>query len=484
MNSALIRLWLTAALVLLPVTETLASWRGNTGLRASAILSDNIFLDSDDGESGSVLQVRPYINSSRRGSRVDSRLSYGPAFVWYPAHSELNDIRHTLSARLSAELIERYFFVDVRADANQALIDPRVNSGFDRFANPDAFTQRASLRVTPRVRLPILGGRFATVRIEPGLGYELTASTADDGDGFRTPTRDTRVRITSGPMFTNAPWSLNWRRQVFDADTDQGVGELYGRVGYVFSPRYRLDLILGYDESRDAFRTGGGDTDGFRWETIFRWTPNTRARFEFGMGERYFGETYRFNGTYRHKRWAFRARYDVTIQSAVTELQQEEVVPVRDLFGNPIPDPFATDEILTATVTTPVLVDDTFLRDRLELHSAYRKGRNAASVRWWVTRREYDQRDLDTLDNQVRFQFSRRLSTRLTASASVDLWDHSEDNPNAFDFFQDELNLGLSYRVGPQASLGARIGRLKRDVDGEADDFSEHRLSMDFNVRF
>lgn len=475
---------LLTGLLLVLAADASASWRGVAGVRSSLILTDNLFLTADDTESGGVIQVRPYFSASRAGNRVNASINYGPSVLFYPNDSELNDVRHTLSARMSSELIERYFFLDVRANANQALLNPRVNSGFDAIGNPDAFTQQASVSVIPRINLPVLDGRFATVRIEPGVGFDFTESTADGGDGLSTPTRDTRVTVNSGPMFTTVPWSLNWRRQLFDADADRGFGEVYGRVGYIFSPQYRLDLILGYDEGRDAFRARDGETSGTRWEAIFRWTPSRRARFEVGGGQRYFGDTYRFNGTYRHKRWVFRSRYDVTVQSAASAFAQQEVVPIRDLFGDPIRDPFDTDEVLTATVTTPVIIDDTFLRDRFELQSLYRKGRNTASVRWFVTRREYDQSDLDTRDNQMQLRYSRRVSNRLTASAVVNFWDHSEENAAGFDFFQDAVDLVVSYRLGPKARLGARIGRLNRDADAVGGDFSEHRASLNFSVRF
>jgi uncharacterized protein (PEP-CTERM system associated) len=482
--SFLLRYCAALALVLAVVTDVWGSWRGTAGLQAQLSYTDNLFLTSEDAEAGSIVQVRPYVSSSRQGARVQARVNYGPSLVYYPGNDELNDVLHTLGAGLTAELVERYLFLDVSANANQVLVNPRARAGFDALRNPDAFTQRASIRVVPRLVLPVFGGRFASVRVSPGLGYNFTASTADDNDGLRTPTSDTTVSIVSGPMFTRLPWSINWRRRIFDTDTDEGIGSFTTRVGYIFSARYRFDVVLGYDESTDAFRADDGETRGVRWEAIFGWTPNTRARFEFGYGERYFGETYRFNGRYRHKRWAFDSSYRVTIQSAATVLEEQEVVPVVDVFGNPIEDPFNTDEVLTTTVTTPVLIDDTFLSDDFSLRAAYSKGRNSASARWQVARRNYNEADLDTLDNRVQLSYSRRISTRLTAGATLNLWDHSEDPDAAFDYFQDALDLNVRYQLGPRASLNARIGRLNRDANRSEGDFSENRASLGFNVRF
>jgi uncharacterized protein (PEP-CTERM system associated) len=128
-------------------------------------------------EAGGVIQLRPYVSTSRRGNRINSRFDYGPALLWSPDDSDLNDVQHTLQASLDAEVIERYFFLDMRATANQVLIDPRVNSTFRRSGRNDAFAQQASVTVTPRIVCRWLDGRFATVRIEPGVGSTWTAST-------------------------------------------------------------------------------------------------------------------------------------------------------------------------------------------------------------------------------------------------------------------------------------------------------------------
>ena len=331
--------------------------------------------------------------------------------------------------------------------------------------------------------LPVAAGRFATVRIEPGIGVVASASTADGGSS-RQPVTDSRVSVTSGPVFTTFPWSINVRRQLFDADADRGVGSVDARVGYIFSPRYRLDLILGYDDGNNAFRADDGSTSGERWELWFRWKPRPSSRFEIGAGQAYYGDIFRFRANHRHKRWAFRSRYDVEIQDATTEILRQEIVPTEDLFGNPIQDPITGDDVTRASITTPVLIDDTFLRDRFEFDVAYSRGRNTANWRWYVTRRDYNESDLETLDSEMRLSYTRRLSGRLSANANVYYWDYSEKQDDAFDFTQNAVELGINYTLGPRTRLGARIGRQDRDSNTPDRSFAENRVSMDLTYRF
>ncbi|MGB5834341.1 MAG: TIGR03016 family PEP-CTERM system-associated outer membrane protein [Thiohalocapsa sp.] len=455
-----------------------SSWRGNVGVRSSLIFSDNIFLTNTDTEPGGVIQILPFISSTRNGSRVRVRFNYGPSALWYPNHSELNGVRHVLDASVKTEVIDRYLFIDIVAKANQALVNPRVNAGFDSIANSNAFTQTASISVTPRVVLPILGGRFATVNFSPGIGAVATASTAGgDGDGERRPVTDTRLTVRSGSMFSTIPWSINWRRQLYNADTDQGFGRFDTRVGYIFSPRYRADLVLGYDDG--DYTAADGRTSGARWELWFGWTPKSSSLLQVGAGQAYYGNLFRLRAAHRHKRWALRSRYDVEVQDATTAILEQEIVPIEDEFGEPVVDPITGQDVVSASTTTPALIDDTFLRDRFELTVGYSKGRNRASARWWVTRRDYNSSDLDTLDNQLRLTYTRQMSRRLSASAIVRTWDHSEQQDDGFDFWQDGVDLRVNYLLGPRTSVGARIGRQNRDSDSPTGSFSENRISMD-----
>ena len=83
----------------------------------------------------------------------------------------------------------------------------------------------------------------------------------------------------------------------------------------------------------------------------------------------------------------------------------------------------------------------------------------------------------------MRLTWTRQLSDRLAASAIVRLWDHSEEQDAAFDYWQDGLDLRVNYHLGSRTTLGARIGRQNRDSDAPDGSFSENRISMDLALR-
>lgn len=480
-------LLLAVALCAWTAPDAVASWRGNAGVASGLVFTDNLFLSPTDQESDVIWRLRPSVSYGRTGNRLRVNFNYAPTGLMYFGNSDLNSVQHTLGASANAELIERYFFVDVRANANQVLIDPtstggvrRRQGGFDSIANPDAFTQVASISVTPRLELPVAAGRFATIEFEPGVGAVFQASTAESNTRNTTGVSDTRVTVTSGPVFSTMPWSLSWRNRLFDDNNNDRLGSFRYNQSYIFNRRYRLTGILGYDDSN--FQSRRGRDSGGRWELRFDWTPKPTSSFQLGFGQAFFGNFWSAQGRHRHKRWAFTGSYRVSIENALTTILDQEVVPLVDVFGEPIIDPINGD-VLTANIDSPVLIDDTFLNHRWTSTVGYQRGRNSANLNWSITQRDYSRALLDTTDFQVRLSFSRRLSARLTGTAAVRYWDHSEGRVDGRDFQQDGIDLTASYRLGPRTTLNSRIARQNRDSSLPNDSFDEHRFSIDLSFQ-
>ncbi len=283
--------WVRAAMiVILVVTPSLisaAEWRGGGGLYSRLLFSDNIDLSPPGFErSGAVLQVLPFVSLVGTGRRATASIRYAPSVLMYPDSGDRNNIYHVLDARTKLDLVPDYLALSIDAKANQVLASSIGSAGFDGIANPDAYRQTASIRVTPSLTLPLLSGQYASLRIEPGLGSVFEASTSGD-EGTRTATRDSRVRIVSGPAFASTSWSIDWRQRIFDVDTDEGVGSL--RVNYAtrFGSRYSLNAQVGFDDG--TYVSSTGETRGLRWLLTGRWTPTARTSMELGGGRAYYG---------------------------------------------------------------------------------------------------------------------------------------------------------------------------------------------------
>jgi uncharacterized protein (PEP-CTERM system associated) len=466
---------LTCFLLIWTSLVSAATWSISPGITTRLFFTDNLFLTPDNEESDTAVQILPSITARRTGARAKARFAYGPSLLFYANNSDLNTVYQVLQAEADLELVERIFFLDIAANANPYLINPRDRAAFDVVNNPDAFTQTASLRITPEIRAPVISGDYAEVRLRPGVNYSFAADSAAGArnDGV-TGTR-TQLDIDSGRFFSRMPWSLNYSRSIFDVDTNDGFGRVSGSVGYRFTPKYRLDLTLGYDKGRYTSRN---DTSGVAWRVTGTWTPSGRTDLSLGIGEAYFGNDWRLRFRHRHKHSVWTAEYDVDVQSVRQEIIDSQVVPFEDAFGNPILDPL-TGQPTTLEVGTPALVDDVYVRDRFRLGWAWFRGRTNVNLTLRYDRRNYQALAQDTKDGVAYLNLSRRLTRRLTGRVGLDYWNHTEDNPlPTADFEEYRARVGLSYRLGPRTDARLDLLRTDRSADNRLDEYTENRLDL------
>jgi len=451
-------------------------WQTSPGLSGRLFVTDNLFLTSDQRESDVGIQVVPSITAQRTGRRVQVQFAYGPSLVGYANNPDLNDVGHVLQASVNTEIVERVFFLDVSANANQNLIDPARRAGFDSLTNPEATTQTAAISVAPEIRLPLVRREIAVASIRSGFNYSFVGETSGGERNSGSGGQDTSVAIESGSRFSRTPWSLTYRRQLFDDDTDERLGRLDGSIGYRFDPRLRADLTLGYDEGR--FTTRGDDSSGFRWRISGTWTPTPRTSLTVGVGQAFFGNDGRLDFRHRHKHSVWTASYDVSIESVRQEIIERQVVPFEDAFGNPIRDPL-TGEFIGVDVGTAALTDDLFVRDRVRLAWAWSRRRNRANLRLDYDRRDYQDQGTDTQDARLYANVSRTLRTRLSGNLRLDLWRHKEQNAEAEgDYDQYRVAVGFTYRLGARTNAGIDFLRTARDSDNPLDEYTENRLDL------
>ena len=467
---------LASFLLIWSLQSSAASWQASPGLTGRLYFTDNLNLTPDDKESDAVVQVLPSISARRTGRRVQTRFAYAPSLLFYSSNSELNNVYHILQANVDSELIERIFFLDVSANANQSLINPRSRAAFDAVNNPDAFSQTASIRVTPDIRLPVFGGDYVDVRIRPGINYSFVADTADGDSNDGVGGQDSQINLTSGRLFTRMPWSINYRRRVFSSDTDDRFGRADGKVGYILSPRFRADVTAGYDEGR---YNSVNDTSGFRWRLTGTWTPTQRTLFSLGVGEAFFGDDWRLRFRHQHKHSVWRAEYDVNVENSRQEIVDRQVVQFEDAFGNPLVDPL-TGRREDVDVGSAPLVDDVYVRDRFRLGWAWFRGRNNVDLDLRYDRRDYQSADLDTQDGRVNLSFSRRLARRLSGRVRLEYWNHKEEGDpiDAFDFNQYRARIGLNYQLGSRTNASLDLLRTDRSSDNRLDEYTENRVDL------
>jgi uncharacterized protein (PEP-CTERM system associated) len=459
-------------------------WRTTAGLTLNTDTTDNVGLDALDRETDTVVRLRARLGANRRGGRARLRFAYAPEARYYVNGTQNDEVVHRLRANGDVELVKKIFFLRLDAYANQALIDPRESAGFDTVSNPDAFTQTFGMRITPDFRIPLLRSDFAQVRIRPGINYTFTADSADREDGVRQGGSTTRVNITSGSYFPRMPWSIDYRNDVFDVDRDDSWGRASGTLGYRINSTYRVDFTVGYDSAKvDQGVADDRDTDGFRWRSTLRWTPNARTSLALGVGEAFFGDDWRLDFRHRHKRTSITASYYKNIEDFTTQLLEERTIPFVDPFGNEIVDPL-TGEQLGVVVGTPVLVDEIYLVERFRFSISQSRGRTNGTFNVRYDKRDYSVSNLDSEDMVLSLRLNRRLTPKTTGNLRIEYWDSREDSAGGEDFEQYGAQLGFNYRLGPRTSVGLRYRYTDRSSSAPGQNFDEGRfnLNLAFNL--
>lgn len=452
----------------------------SAGMLTRLVFTDNLFLGREGKESDAILQLVPNIAGGRTGNRMSYRFFYGPnALIYGGENSDLNRVFHILQADAAAEVIDDYLAIRATARANQVLIDPESNVGFDALGNPDAFGQTATFSITPVIKLPLIRGDFATVQIEPGIDYVFTSDTegarVDDGSWGSL----SRVRVQSGESFRRSRWTLDYETYAFRADDQSDRQSLFFTLAYPVTGQLSVEGLVGYDTG-DFVTVAEGET--FRWRITPVWDLSDDSTVAVGFGQRYGGNDWYLRLVKRFARGIVRADYERTISDFRSEIATNDVVQFEDAFGMPITDPLANQD-LSGTVGQTALRSGVFLLERFRGTFSYQLGRTNLNWRVWQDRRSYDDANVDRTDSYSYLTLRRPLNPRAAVSGEIYLWNHQEDDPRRADFTQYRLSLQWTYRLNRRTNASVRYSYLERNSDVVRQDYDENRLWLTLNYR-
>jgi uncharacterized protein (PEP-CTERM system associated) len=437
-------------------------WSRTAGLRSGMNFTDNVFLSQMDPQSDAVLLLQPFVNSTWQGRISSAQLAYGPQLALYANNGDLNRTWQYLRAVGSTQLVEDYLGLTIAASANPTVADQgTTTAGFDPVANPQAWTQTASWSITPTIQFPLRAGRFATVQFNPNINWVGYGSTGG-GNGFgasdasRTLGSASTLNIKSGTYFQRFTWSVNYSNTLFDPNYSAGIGSAWGSLAYRLSNKYQVGLVLGYDDQyadNGAAAASVAQGGGIRWQPRFTWTPDEDTSATFGVGQAFYGTDWYVNVFRRQRRFVFAITYNTVVQNARQAVLQQEVIPFKDAFGQPIVNPIGGGQ-LYQVVTTPTLIDATYVSSAWNGMMGFQGRRTTVTFNFNVSSYDYQITGQQTFQSSGSLAATHRLSTKLSsrAEALYQRNDYGQGYGDGWD--QYRLSLGLVYQVGRKASAG------------------------------
>ena len=262
----------------------------STSLSASVETGLSYVVDSRrKGFSGGefVASVQPGLRLESRSGRVVGSLSYSPSIAYHSRGYGGDDIQNQLSGNLSAELIERWFYVDAAASITQQTVSAfGVQSAPGSLQDNNNRTEVGTLSVSPYVR-GVLGS---------AVSYEARLN-ASETNGRRSIASDSSARggslsLSSAVSGALLGWGLQATHQQNDFRAGRQTTSDRAVASLQFVPDADLILTLRGGQEANDVATASRKTYA-NWGVGASWRPSPRTRLQADTDDRYFGRSYR-----------------------------------------------------------------------------------------------------------------------------------------------------------------------------------------------
>jgi len=325
-----------------------AEWIPSLSVSGMATASDNVLLrPAGQAESDVILSVTPSIGVRKDGARLKVRGSYSPSLFTYVAGSATSTIRNTLTGTASLEAVENFLYVDARANIYQTFLTPFGPQPGDLGTSTGNRVETRSLGLTPYIRGRLAGGSTYLVR-DDILYTSFDNSTQSDIFGQAASAQWNGVADRF--IVPSAEYNLNSTKfgsqQPFVAQT----ARLRATVNV--DPEFQLFVSGGYEHNDYVLSEQYGPIYGGG----FAWKPSPRTNVRANAENRFFGNTFEVDASYRTalSAWVFRAGRRIT--TSQQQILQAGNVGLRNavdsLLAPTIPDPderaAAVDRILAS----------------------------------------------------------------------------------------------------------------------------------------
>ncbi len=414
-----------------------------------ATITDNVGLSSTDKKADAYTEATAAISIASRAGRVRGSLDYALTSRLGLRDSNASDLRHTLNALATAELIENTAYVDLRGSISRQAISAFGKQSFTPGLDNSNQTQVATLGIAPYIKGRL--GRFAEYR----LGLDHSESHSGTGSASDARATSYSARLNGGTPGQGVTWSLDASRQDsgnngFDYQSDR----IRGTASYAVSPELTLTAIGGR-ESNDFQSNGKRNYNNSGAQ--LRWIPNQRTSFGALFEKRFFGNSHAIDFSYRTPRtaWSFVDSKDAA--TTPEQLAKVRVGTVYDLFFAQfavlVSDPVLRDVLVRAFLQANGINPNTPSTRELRVSGFTLSRLQTASVSLTGVR--------DTLSFRTLFSNSQHVSRFGAANDSFD--DTSRVRQRSF--FVD-----LSHRLTPvsTATLGFGYQRTTGSLDEQA----------------
>ena len=307
--------------------------------------SDNRLLSSSDRQSELITQLSPGLHFSSNAGRIRGQLDYSLNGYFYARDSQSNNYQNLLNAKVKAEAIENFAFIDAAASISQQSI-----SAFGT-QSPDSALQTSNQSEVSTYSLsPHLRGSFAGLATyEARANYAVLRSGSFQSANSKTTGGSIDVsseRSSSGRL----GWALDLTRE--SISYEQGRRTESDRANVSLNLSATPELVLSARGGRELNDIATLEKEGHKtWGASLDWRPSERTHFNATRDKRFFGSSHSVTFDYRTPRtvWKFSDTRDISSGSdAVTGSAQTAHDLLFSQFASLAPDPAQRELLVQA----------------------------------------------------------------------------------------------------------------------------------------
>lgn len=245
----------------------------------------------DGGEF--VAELRPGLQISSRSGRVVGSLNYALGLFYRSQDSGGQSVQHQLSSSFSAQLVERWMYLDGSASVSQQT----VSAFGQQSAVGSTQDNRNRIEVANVSLSPYVRGVFGSA-----INYEarFVANATNGRRSIAADSSGTSASLSLSSVVSGT--ALGWGLTALTQTSDFRAGRETQSESYSASLSYMPDpeLTLGARGGQESTNVADtAKTTYNNWGGSVTWRPTDRTRVQLDMDERYFGRAYRFTLDHR-----------------------------------------------------------------------------------------------------------------------------------------------------------------------------------------
>jgi len=460
----------------IPGSAGAGEWELQPRLRLVETYTDNVGLArSDEAEWELITQINPGFSLRGRGRRAELSLDYQMQNLFYAREAKRDSTNHQLGADGSLELVRRTLFLDGSASRTQQLLSPDQTVSGSNLSVTGNRRDVTTYSAGPRLQYAF--GNFATGRAR----YRWRRAEYE-GDLEDRTLRTATASLASGRRFNRVGWGVNYQRTEEKPEDlpKHTLESTSGTLSLLLGAKTRVFGVYGYEDNQFERFEGAEPPEGEFWEAGLRFSPSSRTSLEAAYGERFFGETKRFQFQHRGPSTTWEASYNESLTTD-TDLQlQRSDALVRDEEGNLV---VVDGQPLVVEITVPVIRTQVILQRRGSAGVTWESGAGRIGLSGFWELREYQR----TGQEEEIYGGSTRLGWRLSSRSRAHLtgsWTRRQfpDTGREDDIWSGEV--GYNRQVGPSTEASLRYRYLQRDSNRSGLSYRENQAEVALDKRF